>query len=474
MQFTRFFLAGALSALFVLGEVPANPKLLTALDRYVAAPDANYKWTLANTLTNVKGMKIHQLDMTSQSWRTEKEVNRTIWKHWVNVYVPDKVESSTAFLFISGGSNRSDKPPASGDVMLTQIALETHSVIAEVRMIPNQPLIFDNDGKERSEDEIIALAWHRFLRGGDDQWLPRLPMTKAAVRAMDSVTALCGSGQCGDGVKVEKYVVAGGSKRGWTTWTTAAVDHRVVGIAPLVIDMLNIVPSFEHHWRVYGFWAPAIDDYTEYRIMDWSRTREYEKLRKIVEPFEYRDRLTMPKYIVNAAGDQFFIPDSSQFYWRDLKGPKYLRYVPNADHSLRGSDAPQSLTAFYGSLIKGATLPTYDWKVTRTGDIVVNSKDKPTAVKMWMAQNPEARDFRLEKIGKAYKETPLEETSPGVWTAKAPKVEKGWAAYFVELTYPSATKYPLKLTTEVKVWPEKYPFPAPVPGMKVGTPLKKK
>ena len=53
-------------------------------------------------------------------------------------------------------------------------------------------------------------------------------------------------------------MVTGGSKRGWTTWTTAAVDKRVVAITPMVIDMLNIDPSFEHHYRVYGFWAPAV------------------------------------------------------------------------------------------------------------------------------------------------------------------------------------------------------------------------
>ena len=57
----------------------------------------------------------------------------------------------------------------------------------------------------------------------------------------------------------------------------------------------------------------------------------------------YLDRLTLPKYVVNAAGDQFFTPDSSRFYFDDLKGPKYLRYVPNGDHSLRGTDAADGI-----------------------------------------------------------------------------------------------------------------------------------
>ena len=34
-------------------------------------------------------------------------------------------------------------------------------------------------------------------------------------------------------LEVSKFVVAGASKRGWTTWTTGAVDPRVVGIEPV-------------------------------------------------------------------------------------------------------------------------------------------------------------------------------------------------------------------------------------------------
>jgi PhoPQ-activated pathogenicity-related protein len=41
-----------------------------------------------------------------------------------------------------------------------------------------------------------------------------------------------------------------------------------------------------------------------------------------------------------------------------------------------------------------------------------------------------------------------------------PKPEKGWTAYFVELTWPSGGKYPFKFTTAVRVIPDTEPFPS--------------
>jgi len=47
------------------------------------------------------------------------------------------------------------------------------------------------------------------------------------------------------------------------------------------------------------------------------------------------------------------------------------------------------------------------------------------------------------------------------------KPEKGWSAYFVEMTYPSGGKYPFKFTTAVRVTPDTLPYPAPKPSGKI-------
>jgi PhoPQ-activated pathogenicity-related protein len=81
-------------------------------------------------------------------------------------------------------------------------------------------------------------------------------------------------------------------------------------------------------------------------------------------------------------------------------------------------------------------------------------------VLLWHATNADARNFRLDVIGPAYKSAPLTPAGPNTWVARVPAPPKGWTAFFVELTYPTGSRYPLKFTTGVRVVPDALPFPA--------------
>src|SRR5436190_3559476 len=302
----------------------------TARDRYVAAADPSFAWKAVREIPAGDGLTATLIELTSQRWLSEAEVERPLWTHSLTVIRPATVSSDIGFLFISGGSLDRD-PPARATAWLADMARDTGTVVAELRLVPNQPVVFTDDPahKPRNEDDFIAYPWHHFLKTGDERWPARLPMTKSAVRAMDAVAAFTAS-PAGGGRAVQRFVVSGASKRGWTTWTTAVVDRRVVAIAPAVIDVLNTVPSFTHHWQAYGAWSTAVKDYVDQKVLDRLYTPEFKALMRIEEPYEYRDRLTMPKFIMNASGDQFFLPDSSQYYVKDLRGETHLRYVPNA------------------------------------------------------------------------------------------------------------------------------------------------
>jgi PhoPQ-activated pathogenicity-related protein len=494
-RLTSLTLLGIL-VLFALSSAPQHTPARadhaqTALDRYVAVPDPSFGWKVLKELP-ADGATATLIEMTSQRWLTEQDVEQPLWTHWLTIVrggpePPASAASSggisprgndIALLFITGGSN-DRQPPSRPPAWLVETARDTGTVTAELRLVPNQPVVFKDDPlrKQRSEDDFIAYTWDRFLRTGDERWPARLPMTKSAVRAMDVVSAFTASPQ-GGGTKVTRFVVSGASKRGWTTWTTAAVDRRVVAIAPAVIDMLNVEPSFVHHWRAYGAWSDAVKDYVQHGIMNWMGTPEFRALMRIEEPYEYRDRLTLPKLILNAAGDQFFLPDSSRFYFDALRGEKHLRYVPNTSHSLDKSDATETLEAFYTAIVRGEPRPEMRWTFEPDGSIKVVAKRRPDDIRVWQASNPAGRNFRQDVIGPAYKATPVStvstaraggapaETSlrlvgPNTWIAHVPGPTAGWTAFFVELSYTGGGKYPLKVTTGVRVLPDTLPYPPP-------------
>ena len=170
---------------FFLAAAPGEER--TALDEYVARPDASYEYHLVKTIPGNK-VTTYVLAMTSQTWLTTKEVDRPVWKHWLIVCKPDEVKSSTGLVYITGGSNDS-KPPEKPETMMAEIAKSTKSVVSELKMVPNEPVVFADETRKRTEDELIAYTWDKFLRTGDPKWPARLPMTKAAVRALDTITS---------------------------------------------------------------------------------------------------------------------------------------------------------------------------------------------------------------------------------------------------------------------------------------------
>ncbi|MBL8854666.1 MAG: PhoPQ-activated pathogenicity-related family protein [Planctomycetaceae bacterium] len=434
-------------------EVVVNP-LPTALDEYVAKPDPSYRYEIVRRVELPNGTA-WVIDLVSQTWLTPAEVNRTEWRHWLTIFRPKNCQSDTAMIFVAGGSN--EKPaPETAEPQIVAIAQATHSVVAELKMVPNQPLIFHDDGQPRVEDDLIAYTWDQFLKTGDAKWPAQLPMTKSVVRAMDTVQTVLAQDE--KTLAVEKFVVTGGSKRGWTTWLTASVDPRVVAIAPIVIDVLNVDVSMRHHFATYGFWAPAIDDYVHHKIMERRSVQNYPKLLQLVDPFAYRDRLQMPKCVINATGDQFFCPDSSQFYFDQLPGENHLCYVPNSEHSLKETNALDSLIAFHYSVVHQVERPKLEWESQGPGQWTIRCQPLAPGqslrhMTLWQTENATSRDFRVDTIGRSYKSQRLEADANGIYHVQLPIPSKGWTASFVQAEFDIGAPTPLRVSTPVTILP---------------------
>src|SRR5262249_7016512 len=203
-----------------------------------------FAWKLKKKVDHDLGT-VYDLHLVSQTWHD------VAWEHALQVYVPKKVKpGATMFLWNTGGN------PSAGSVLMgMDMAEKMRAPVAFLYGIPNQPLL---GGKK--EDALIAETFVRYLKTKDDTWPLLFPMVKSLVKAMDALQAFAKKEWKAD---VKSFVVSGGSKRGWTSWLTAASDPRVKAVAPLVIDTLNMREQMPHQLKSFGKYSAMIKDYTE-------------------------------------------------------------------------------------------------------------------------------------------------------------------------------------------------------------------
>ncbi|HOK08118.1 MAG TPA: PhoPQ-activated protein PqaA family protein [Candidatus Hydrogenedens sp.] len=478
------------------------------LDIFVRERDPEYSWTAPTEYpvsyesgsVTIRLATAYITRMTSQAWRSSDEIySGRIWKHNLSIFVPERLRTSTGFLFVSGGSINSSPPNEDNRLFFGQLAALTGSVIVYLDNVPNQPIVFMDDYdpeqnkvlKSRTEDDIIAYSYDKFMneyKAGnyDYHWPLLFAMAKSAVRAMDTTQAILGN------IAPVQFIVSGGSKRGWTTWLTGLTDYRVKAIAPLVIDVLNMDKQMEHHKKVYGYWAPSIYAYAQMKVFDRLISNgegippEAEALLKLIDPYEYLPRTEhIPKYIINSSCDEFFVPDSARWYYDDLLGEKYINYIPNVNHSLGGylnlnAEAPQYLLAWLLVQTQNIQQPTFTWERVNENKLRVkvdsNYISQIREVKLWKCTNPGARDYRkykIDDINVQYESTTLQPISPGEYEANVFTPTSGWTAFFIQLIFNNPAKFqmaipglnvpPLVYTTPIFITPDDYPeFPSEI------------
>ena len=423
---------------------------------YIESTKSEFSYEIEDIIYEEEWTGFH-IKMISGEWLDKKKVEDVEWSHYVDIVIPNETITETAIMFIDGGVK--DDNYFRLDSVSVGYALKTKSIIVNIHNIPVQPINFlASDQENFVEDDLIAYAWSQFLKRGakkeDIEWLPRLPMTRAVVRSMDLAQEIVAQ----NNKKLNDFVVSGASKRGWTAWTTAAVDDRVVGVVPMVIDMLNLVPSFENHFRSYGEFSPAVQEYVNYNIQDWLGTEKFKMLLSYIEPFSFIDKFTMPKYIINAGSDEFFSTDSWRFYYHKLPGKKIIRYVPNKNHSLGGGYLSEDLVSYFYRIVNDIEIPSLNWNLTDKKLIAELDYDGEYDVSVWTAKNENGRDFRLWEEGELWEETYIDKSANNKYELNLSSNFKGYKATMIEFKIDPKSEFPLIISTGPFVFPEKYPF----------------
>ena len=389
---------------------------------YVRKPDKSYSWKVTEKVEAPDGV-VYNLQLVSQTWQGIR------WEHALQVYLPKGVKPGARMLLWNQGGS-----PNLGSMLFgMELAKKTKAPVAFLFGIPNQPLL---DGKR--EDALIAETFVRYLDTKDPSWPLLFPMVKSLVKAMDALQEFA---QKEWGVRLEGFIVSGASKRGWTTWLTAAADARVKAIAPLVIDTLNMPEQLKHQLKSYGKFSEQIKDYVARGLAPPPDTPEAKRLWGWVDPWNYRERIKVPTMIINGANDPYWTVDSLNIYWNDLKNDKWVLYVPNAGHNLQQKHADgainldralNALIAFSKHIVKDNAMPKLSWKhddANGHARLTMTADPKPLGGRMWVADAP-TRDFRQS----AWREQGAE-LNEGRLVGKVTAPQAGYRAFFGELDF---------------------------------------
>ncbi len=234
---------------------------------YVHLDDGAYSYFDTGLKLVEPGWTGHLLNVTSQKWLTPADFAGPfghIWTHQVLVIVPTKVTyTDAAALYITGNGNDQapNKLPDATDedvLVCASLATAVGQVCSVLWQIPNAPIVYTADPlrKGRSEDASVAFTWAQYMLHdrARPEWILYFPMAKAAIKAMDATTDYI---NLLTGANLKRWVTAGASKRGATTWFTGAVDKRIIGIIPIVFDVLNFKAGVQHMYETLGNWTFA-------------------------------------------------------------------------------------------------------------------------------------------------------------------------------------------------------------------------
>ncbi|EDG2034766.1 PhoPQ-regulated protein [Salmonella enterica] len=415
------------------------------------------------------GVMLQRFNLNSQTWSPQGVVSPERWQNGVDIYIPDSAREKNALVVINNGSNNngSGTPVAStnfNEEELSRIAIATRTVVISVSNVPNQVLSYQGVTTPLGEDNSVAYSWKLFI--GDTHKYQdaslHIPMAASVSQAFRLAKKELTQ------QNINKFIVTGASKRGWAAWLTALSDPDVGAVVPFAMDLLNTQKSLEHMYQSYGKnWPVAFYPYYNQGIDQQVGTDKFARLMRLEDPLTYLntdmgDRLKIDKYIINASGDDFYVPDNSHFYYGLLPGSKSLRVVPNSTHNGILSVAEQSLITFVNRFQEKQKLPEITENVQSRGDgkkeLVVNFSEKPVAILQWTARNPAARDFRYACDIK-YNSVPVSlATGDNTLSISLTTPDSGWQATYIEATFTDG----YVATTQVYITPdEKYPETAP-------------
>lgn len=468
------------------------PVNMTELDRYVRVVDPEFGWTDSHyNFSFADDYVAYLFNLTSVAYLNASLTDRSVWTHTVVYVVPTKLNAScdTAYVWLTWGENGQPWSGTGQDdvdiAVVTQVAIGTGCPAVAIYEIPNQRICWYDDPTNPycdSEDGAIAYTFNRYLyRNKSAEWLLLFPMAKAGIRALDAIEEI--SAQVFH-QPMTKFIVSGASKRGWTTWLVGATDYknRVIAIVPVVLDALNFGSFIHRQWRSYNAFTFALRPYADFGLTGATDMETFQTWSTEIDPYYYRERLTMPKFAINAVGDEFQLLDDQAHWAHDMPGEMKTILIKDADHILITNFGLviQAAVSFCQSVVFGIARPSYTWMIDPlSGQIKVTTNVAPLSVSLVQTTIPtKQRDFRdvvltedpciIHVLGGCVRfyfwdSSPAGTSGPLTYVTNITAPTAGWTGFYLQLEFANGEKERnltnLVFASPASILPLGFPYP---------------
>jgi len=284
-------------------------------------------------IINVTVVSFHSID-----WMGNK------WYHRGVIFQPVGRKSEYAAIVFGGMGG---EPESFLEEFGLKAAAEAGIPVFIVTDVPFMPQFGIKD-----EEELLTFSLEKYFETGDIRWPLPYPMAAAYMRAATLLNYLLNS-------HPTKFILSGGSKRGWASCIAAAADPRVVAIAPRSFAGFDLEALIDTHLEVYGELKGSLKSLYTSRLIEKINTSLWDDFVKYYDPINVMKRKDLRVMLLVGTNDALNPLSIEGTYQETYPGKLYVAYVPSASHtSLHSSiEAEIAWRMFLKHIVLGEPIP---------------------------------------------------------------------------------------------------------------------
>ncbi|MCX8064122.1 MAG: PhoPQ-activated pathogenicity-related family protein, partial [Candidatus Hydrogenedentes bacterium] len=418
------------------------------------------------------GYTAYFLELTSQSWHPEKTFP-PVWRHWLTLLVPNRRTKDSALLTLTSGLSSPEKPMSEIPLSLVSISASTNSIVAILEGFPIDPTGYYETPSNKVElKDIDFFIWslRQYYDTNDPSWIVLLPMVKSVVSAINAIQEFILKDLKSE-IPVKEFVLCAEAPF-FACWLVPAVDERVIGIAGINNFVYNIEVLIKNY-LINEISLPSLFEEVDNKgLLQHFETQEGERLLNIIDPYNYRQFLKIPKLIVSYNG-----PSHSNFSFlaeevaSEIPDPIHWTLFPHLSLSrepvflsqnlnVLSSKTPvapkiydfrDTLHVFYHRVINRKELPSILWNITPEGKCSAKISEEVVEARAWFCIKGSKNELIHDQS--SWQMILMTEIAEGTYEANLNLPKENYKAVFIEVVFPSLSGTNFPITSPIHIIP---------------------